>query len=48
MEAYADILNATNFVAFGGISGDRRLAEFLRPTSAAAARAVQIGARFAF
>jgi hypothetical protein len=47
-EAYADILNATNFVAFGGISGDRRLAEFLRPTSAGAARALQIGARFAF
>ncbi|MGH9201271.1 MAG: hypothetical protein ACRD2A_08555, partial [Vicinamibacterales bacterium] len=48
IEAYADILNATNFVAFGGISGDLRLAEFLRPTSAGAARAVQIGARVAF
>jgi hypothetical protein len=48
IETYADILNSTNFVAFGGISGDRRLAEFLRPTSAGAARALQIGARFAF
>ncbi len=47
-ETYADILNATNFTAFTGISGDRRLAEFLRPTSSAAARAVQIGARYAF
>ena len=48
VEAYGDILNSTNFVAFGGISGDRRLAEFLRPTSAGAARALQIGARYAF
>ena len=48
IEAYADILNSTNFVAFGGISGDRRLPEFLRPTSAGAARALQIGARYAF
>ena len=48
IEAYGDILNATNFVAFGGISGDRRLAEFLRPTSAGAARALQIGVRYAF
>jgi hypothetical protein len=48
LEAYADILNSTDFVAFGGISGDRRLAEFLRPTSAGAARALQIGARYAF
>jgi hypothetical protein len=48
VEVYGDILNATNFVAFGNISGDRRLAEFLRPTSAGAARALQIGARYAF
>ena len=48
VEVYGDILNSTNFVAFGGISGDRRLAEFLRPTSAGAARALQIGARYAF
>jgi hypothetical protein len=48
VEIYGDILNTTNFVAFGGISGDRRLAEFLRPTSAGAARALQIGARYAF
>jgi hypothetical protein len=48
IEFYGDVLNATDFVAFGGISGDRRLAEFLRPTSAGAARALQIGARFAF
>jgi outer membrane receptor protein involved in Fe transport len=48
IEIYGDLLNATNFVAFGGISGDRRLAEFLRPTSAGAARALQIGARLAF
>ena len=48
VETYADILNSTNFVAFGGISGDRRLAEFLRPTSAGAARALQIGVRYAF
>ena len=48
LEFYGDLLNATNFVAFGGISGDRRLAEFLRPTSAGAARALQLGARFAF
>lgn len=48
VEIYGDILNATNFVAFGGISGDRRLAEFLRPTSAGAARALQIGVRYAF
>jgi hypothetical protein len=48
IEVYGDILNSTNFVAFGGISGDRRLAEFLRPTSSGAARALQIGTRFAF
>jgi hypothetical protein len=48
LEVYADILNATDFTAFTGISGDRRLPEFLRPTSSAAARAVQLGARFAF
>jgi hypothetical protein len=48
MEIYGDLLNATDYVAFGGISGDRRLAEFLRPTSAGAARALQIGARYAF
>jgi hypothetical protein len=48
LETYADFLNATDFVAFTGISGDRRLAEFLRPTTAGAARAVQIGARYAF
>jgi hypothetical protein len=48
LETYGDILNSTDFVAWGGISGDRRLAEFLRPTSAGAARALQIGARYAF
>jgi hypothetical protein len=48
LEVYGDILNSTNFVAFTGISGDRRLAEFLRPTTSAAARALQIGARYAF
>ena len=48
IEVYGDILNSTNFVAFGGISGDRRLGEFLRPTSSGAARALQIGTRFAF
>ncbi len=48
LEVYGDILNTTDFVAFTGISGDRRLAEFLRPTTSGAARALQIGARFAF
>ncbi len=48
LEVYGDILNSTNFVAFTGISGDRRLAEFLRPTTSTAARALQIGARYAF
>jgi hypothetical protein len=48
LEVYGDILNSTNFVAFTGISGDRRLAEFLRPTTSGAARALQIGARYAF
>jgi hypothetical protein len=48
LEIYGDLLNSTNFVAFGGISGDRRLAEFLRPTNTGAARALQIGARYAF
>jgi len=48
LEVYGDILNSTDFVAFTGISGDRRLAEFLRPTTSAAARALQIGARYAF
>lgn len=48
LELYGDILNSTNFVAFTGISGDRRLAEFLRPTTSGAARALQIGARYAF
>ena len=47
-EVYGDILNSTNFVAFTGISGDRRLAEFLRPTTSGAARALQLGARYAF
>lgn len=48
LEVYGDILNSTDFVAFTGISGDRRLAEFLRPTTSGAARALQIGARYAF
>lgn len=48
LEVYGDILNSTDFVSFTGISGDRRLAEFLRPTTAAAARALQLGARYAF
>ena len=48
LEVYGDILNSTDFVALTGISGDRRLAEFLRPTTSAAARALQIGARYAF
>ena len=48
LEVYGDILNTTDFVAFTGISGDRRLADFLRPTTSGAARALQIGARFAF
>jgi hypothetical protein len=48
LEVYGDILNTTDFVAFTGISGDRRLAEFLRPTTSGAARALQIGARYAF
>ena len=48
LEVYGDILNTADFVAFTGISGDRRLAEFLRPTTSGAARALQIGARYAF
>lgn len=48
LEVYGDILNSTDFVAFTGISGDRRLAEFLRPTTSGAARALQVGARYAF
>jgi hypothetical protein len=48
IEAYGDVLNSTNFVAFTGISGDRRLAEFLRPTTSGAARALQLGVRYAF
>ena len=49
LELYGDILNATGFIEWDGISGDRRRGEFLVPTGTRnQTRALQIGARFAF
>jgi hypothetical protein len=49
LELYGDILNATGFIEWDGISGDRRRGEFLVPTETGnQTRALQIGARFAF
>jgi hypothetical protein len=49
VEFYGDILNATGFIQWDGISGDRRQSNFLVPTETdGQVRALQIGARFAF